>query len=158
MALARPKGTHPPGRRAVRRGRKAGSVTLGGRWVPVDRTRVRATDGSGELSVPASEPSPPPISRGAGAGARDAVWRHNHSGREPVGAEVTARPPRSRRSPAGSQATERPSASGAPGTSSPLDLESMVERVHFGDHLCVVGIDGTESPRPLEGRRRTPPP
>jgi hypothetical protein len=32
---------------------RAGSVTLGGRRVPVQRPRVRAADGSGELPVPA---------------------------------------------------------------------------------------------------------
>jgi len=53
--IAGPKGTHQPGRRAVRHGSEAGSVTLGGRRVPVRRPRVRATDGSGELPVPADE-------------------------------------------------------------------------------------------------------
>ena len=42
-------------RTAVRHGSEAGSVTLGGRRVPVTRPRVRAADGSGELPVPAYE-------------------------------------------------------------------------------------------------------
>ena len=54
-AIAGPKGKHQPGRRAVRHGSEAGSVTLGGRRVPVRRPRVRAADGSGELPVPAYE-------------------------------------------------------------------------------------------------------
>ena len=50
-ALAGPKGRHDPARTAVRHGRERGSVTLGGRRVPVTRPRVRAADGSGELPV-----------------------------------------------------------------------------------------------------------
>ena len=50
-ALAGPKGRHDQARTAVRHGRERGSVTLGGRRVPVTRPRVRAADGSGELPV-----------------------------------------------------------------------------------------------------------
>jgi Transposase and inactivated derivatives len=46
-----PKGRHDPGRVAVRHGHEDGEVTLGGRRVPVNRPRVRAADGSGELSL-----------------------------------------------------------------------------------------------------------
>src|SRR5450756_2383049 len=46
-----PKGKHDPTRTAVRHGSEAGSVTLGGRRVPVARPRMRAADGSGELAV-----------------------------------------------------------------------------------------------------------
>ena len=53
--LAGPKGRHDQGRTAVRHGREHGSVTLGGRRVPVTRPRVRATDGSGELVIPSYE-------------------------------------------------------------------------------------------------------
>ena len=53
--LARPKGKHNPGRAAVRHGHEHGSVTLGGRRVAVQRPRVRAADGSGELPVAAYE-------------------------------------------------------------------------------------------------------
>ena len=54
-ALAGPKGRHDPARTAVRHGSERGSVTLGGRRVPVARPRVRAADGSGELPVPTYE-------------------------------------------------------------------------------------------------------
>ena len=54
-ALAGPKGKHNMARTAVRHGRERGSVTLGGRRVPVTRPRVRAADGSGELPVPSYE-------------------------------------------------------------------------------------------------------
>ena len=54
-ALAGPMGRHDQGRTAVRHGRERGSVTLGGRRVAVTRPRVRAADGSGELSVASYE-------------------------------------------------------------------------------------------------------
>ena len=50
-ALAGPKGRHDATRTAVRHGRERGSVTLGGRRVPITRPRVRAADGAGELPV-----------------------------------------------------------------------------------------------------------
>jgi transposase-like protein len=46
-----PKGRHDRGRSAVRHGHEPGEVTLGGRRVPVERPRVRAADGSGEVSL-----------------------------------------------------------------------------------------------------------
>jgi len=42
-------------RTATRHGSEDGSVTLGGRRVPVRRPRMRAVDGSGELPVPSYE-------------------------------------------------------------------------------------------------------
>jgi putative transposase len=46
-----PKGKHDPDRSAVRHGHEGGEVTLGGRRVGVERPRVRATDGSGEVPL-----------------------------------------------------------------------------------------------------------
>ena len=46
-----PKGRHDPERTAVRHGREAGEVTLGGRRVAVERPRVRSADGSEELAL-----------------------------------------------------------------------------------------------------------
>jgi hypothetical protein len=48
-----PKGKHDPDRVAVRHGHEDGSMTLGGRRVPVKRPRVRTADGEHELSVAA---------------------------------------------------------------------------------------------------------
>ena len=50
--LCGPDGRHNPGRAGYRHGTEAGSVTLGGRRVPVTRPRVRAADGSAELHLP----------------------------------------------------------------------------------------------------------
>jgi putative transposase len=49
--LAGPKGKHNLDRAAVRHRHEQGSVTRGGRRVAVQRPRVRAADGSGELPV-----------------------------------------------------------------------------------------------------------
>ena len=46
-----PKGRHDAERIAVRHGREAGEVTLGGRRVPVERPRVRSADGMSELPL-----------------------------------------------------------------------------------------------------------
>ena len=53
--LAGPKGRHNMVRMAVRHGRERGSVTLGGRRVPITRPRVRAADGSGEVAIASYE-------------------------------------------------------------------------------------------------------
>jgi hypothetical protein len=50
--LCGPDGKHDPDRDGYRHGTGAGSVTLGGRRLPVTRPRVRAADGSGELHLP----------------------------------------------------------------------------------------------------------
>jgi len=49
--LCGPKGRHDPDRGAYRHGTDDGTVTLGGRRVPVSKPRVRAKDGSGELPL-----------------------------------------------------------------------------------------------------------
>ena len=46
-----PRGRHDPDRVAVRHGYENGEVTLGGRRVPVERPRVRATGSGGEVPV-----------------------------------------------------------------------------------------------------------
>jgi putative transposase len=46
-----PRGKHDPDRVAVRHGREAGEVTLGGRRVAVERPRVRSADGEREVRL-----------------------------------------------------------------------------------------------------------
>src|SRR3954470_3809983 len=46
-----PKGKHDPARVAVRHGHEDGSVTLGGRRVPVSRPRIRSADDERELPL-----------------------------------------------------------------------------------------------------------
>ena len=45
IAACGPRGRHDPDRAATRHGTEQGSVTLGGRRVPIARPRVRAVDG-----------------------------------------------------------------------------------------------------------------
>jgi len=87
------RGRHDPERVAVRHGHEAGEVTLGARRVGIERPRVRAADGSGEvaLSVYRHFADRDPLSRIvlermlAGVSCR----RYGRTG-EPVGAEVEA--------------------------------------------------------------------
>ena len=46
-----PKGKHTAARSAYRHGHEPGEVTLGGRRLSVERPRVRAKDGSGEVEL-----------------------------------------------------------------------------------------------------------
>ncbi|WP_298800262.1 IS256 family transposase [Pseudonocardia sp. 73-21] len=159
-AIAGPKGRHDPDRTATRHGHGAGSVTLGGRRVPVDRPRVRAADGSGELPVPAYE-----LFSGTEVLGRMAMdrmlaglsTRRYPVGLEPVGtrteqtATATSKSAVSRRFV---KATETALAQLLAADLSSLDLVAlMIDGVHFGEHLCVValgiGIDGTKHPLSL---------
>ena len=111
-AVCGPKGKHDAGRAAVRHGTGKGSVTLGGRRVPVERPRARTVDGH-EVPLASYEhcAADDLLSRVvmermlAGVATR----RHTRTG-EPVSAKVSGQrnPPRGRRSRAGSSARPRP--------------------------------------------------
>ncbi len=156
-AVCGPRGRHDPGRAAVRHGSGAGSVTLGGRRVPVRRPRVRAADGSGEVAVPAYE-----LFTGTELLGRLALekmlagvsTRRYPAGLEPVGDAVqqssraTSRSAVSRRFVA---MTEHALADLLAADLSGLDLVAvMVDGVYFAEHLCVVAlgidIDGVKHP------------
>ena len=114
-AVCGPKGRHDRQRTATRHGHERGAVTLGGRRVPVQRPRMRATDGSGELAVPAYE-----LFSGTEVLGRMAMermlaglsTRHYPAGLEPVGARVESSRPRrlpaARRCRGGSSRRPRP--------------------------------------------------
>jgi len=156
-AVCGPKGKHDPDRSAVRHGTGDGSVTLGGRRVPVQRPRMRATDGSGELPVACYELFSQTQVLGRMAMQRMLAGlstRRYPVGLEPVGQKVE----KSARSTSKSAVSRRFVA--APETAladllaadlSELDLVAlMIDGVHFGDHVCVVAlgisIDGTKYP------------
>src|SRR3954447_25588259 len=159
-ALAGPKGRHDPGRTAVRHGHERGSVTLGGRRVPVSRPRVRAADGTGELPVPSYE-----LFAGTellGAMAMDRMLaglstRRYPVGLEPVGAQVTASAGSTSKSAVSRKfvaMTETALAELLAADLSGLELVAlMIDGVHFGESVCVValGIDleGTKHPLAL---------
>jgi putative transposase len=159
-ALAGPKGRHDPDRAAVRHGHERGSVTLGGRRVGVQRPRVRAADGSGELPVAAYE-----LFSGTEVLGRLALermlgglsTRRYPLGLEPVGSQVaqaasgTSKSAVSRRFVA---MTQTALADLLAADLSGLDLVClMVDGVHFAEHCCVVAlgiaIDGTKVPLAL---------
>ena len=156
-AVCGPKGKHDPGRSAVRHGTEAGSVTLGGRRVPVPRPRMRAVDGWGELPVPAYELFSRTEVLGRMAMERMLAGlstRRYPVGLEPVGQRVeesarsTSKSAVSRRFVA---ATETALAELLAAPLGELDLVAlMIDGVHFGEHLCVValgiGIDGVKHP------------
>jgi putative transposase len=159
-AVCGPKGRHDPERTATRHGHGAGSVSLGGRRVPVQRPRMRAVDGSGELPVPAYE-----LFSGTEVLGRMALdrmlaglsTRHYGVGLEPVGARTeqaataTSKSAVSRRFVA---QTQTALAELLAADLSQLDLVAfMVDGVHFGEHTCVVAlgidIDGVKHPLSL---------
>jgi putative transposase len=154
------KGRHDSERTATRHGHGAGSVSLGGRRIPVSRPRMRAVDGSGELPVPSYELFSQTEVLGRMAMERMLAGlstRRYPVGLEPVGqrteqiAVSTSKSAVSRRFVA---ATETALAELLAADLSSLDLVGlMVDGVHFGEHTCVValgiGIDGTKHPLSL---------
>lgn len=156
-AVCGPKGKHNPDRTATRHGTERGSVTLGGRRVPITRPRVRAADGSAEVPVPAYELFASTEILGRMAMERMLAGlstRRYPVGLEPVGEQVqeTARSTsRSAVSRKFVKLAETALADLLAADLSDLDLVAvMIDGVHFADHLCVValGIDleGTKHP------------
>jgi transposase-like protein len=156
-AACGPRGRHGRDRTATRHGTGGGSVTLGGRRVPISRPRVRAVDGSGELPVPAYELFTSTELLGRMAMERmlaGVSTRRYPVALEPVGeaiedeAKATSKSAVSRKFVA---MTEHALADLLGADLSGLDLVAlMIDGVHFADHLCVValgiGIDGTKHP------------
>ncbi len=146
-AVAGPKGKPNPNRAAVRHGTGVGSVTLGGRRVPVVRPRVRSADGCGELPVAAYDPFSSTELLGRLAMEKMLAGlstRRYRLGPEPVGSKVessarsTSRSAVSRRFVAG---TETALGELLAQDLSGLELVAlMVDGVHFAGHLCVVAL------------------
>jgi putative transposase len=161
VRLCGPGGKHNRDRAGYRHGAGDGSVTLGGRRVRVQRPRVRAADGSGELHLPSydlfsSTEILTSLAMGkmlAGLSSR----RYGH-GLEPAGQVVeqaavsTSKSAVSRRFVA---ATETALGELMSRRLDDLDLVAfMADGVHFGEHTCVVAlgidIDGVKHPLALE--------
>jgi hypothetical protein len=144
-ALCGPRGRHDPHRVATRHGTERGSVTLGGRRVPVDRPRVRATDGSGEVAVPTYELLSSTEVLGRMAMERMLAGlssRRYPAGLEPVGAAVEAEARATSKSAVSRKfvaMTETALAELLAADLSGLDLVAlMVDGVHFAEHCCMV--------------------
>lgn len=157
-ALAGPKGKHDRDRTAVRHGHEHGSVTLGGRRVPVTRPRVRTVDGSGELPVPSYELFTGTELLGSMAMERMLAGlstRRYPVGLEPVGEQVNAAARSTSKSAVSRKfvaMTETALAELLAADLSALDLVAlMVDGVHFGESCCVValGIDAEGVKHPL---------
>ncbi len=159
-AVCGPRGKHDPNRVATRHGGEAGSVTLGGRRVPVTRPRVRAVDGSGELPVPAYELFT--STELLGKMAMEKMLAGLSTRRYPVGLEPVGETVRERARSTSKSAvsrkfvamTEHALADLLAVDITDLDLVAiMIDGVHFADHLCVVAlgidIEGTKHPLAL---------
>jgi transposase-like protein len=157
VAVCGPRGRHDPDRTATRHGSEAGSVTLGGRRVPVNRPRVRAVDGSGELPVPTYDLFTSTELLGRMAMERmlaGVSTRRYPVALEPVGEQVEADAKSTSKSAVSRKfvaMTETALADLLAADLTGLDLVAiMIDGVHFADHLCVValgiGIDGTKHP------------
>jgi putative transposase len=159
-AACGPKGRHDPERTATRHGHGAGSVTLGGRRVPVERPRMRATDGSGELPIPAYELFSDTEVLGRMALERMLAGlstRRYPVALEPVGARTEQAASATSRSAVSRRfvvQTETALAQLLAADLASLDLVAlMVDGVHFGEHTCIVAlgidIDGVKHPLSL---------
>jgi putative transposase len=163
--LCGPDGKHNVDRAGYRHGAGDGSVTLGGRRVPVTRPRVRAAAGTGELHLPSYDlfSSTEILGRMAMekmlAGLSSRRYR---AGLEPAGetveqaAAATSKSAVSRRFVA---ATETALEQLMSRRLDDLDLVVfMADGVHFGEHTCVValGIDAGGSSTPWPWRRALP--
>jgi transposase-like protein len=159
--LCGPESKHNPGRAGYRHGAGAGSVTLGGRRVPVTRPRVRAADGSGELRLPWYDLFSSTEILGQMALEKMLAGlssRRYSAGLEPAGQAVEAAAAATSKSAVSRRfvvATETALAELMARRLDDLDLVAfMVDGVHFGEHTCVValgiGIDGTKHPLAVE--------
>ena len=160
-ALCGPESKHNGDRAGYRHGSEAGSVTLGGRRIPVTRPRVRAADGSAELHLPSYDLFSSTEVLGRLAMERMLAGlssRRYERGLEPAGQQVeqaasaTSKSAVSRRFVA---ATETALAELMTRRLDGLDLVAfMVDGVHYGEHTCVValgiGIDGVKHPLAVE--------
>lgn len=159
-ALAGPKGRHDQARTAVRHGRERGSVTLGGRRVPVTRSRVRAADGTGELAVASYElfSSTEILGRLAMEKMLAGLSTRRYPvGLEPVGVQITEKATATSKSAVSRRfvaMTETALAELLSRDLSGLDLVAlMIDGVHFAESCCVVAlgidIEGTKHPLAL---------
>jgi putative transposase len=155
-----PRGKHDPDRTATRHGTERGSVTLGGRRMPVARPRVRAADGTWELPVPSYE-----LFNGTELLGKMAMermlgglsTRRYPVGLEPVGQtvqEVSRSTSKSAVSRKFVAMTETALTELLAADLSGLDLVAlMIDGVYFAEHLCVVAlgidIDGVKHPLAL---------
>jgi transposase-like protein len=156
--LAGPKGKHNMTRTAVRHGGECGSVTLGGRRVPLTRPRVRAADGSGELPIASYElfTSTEILDKMAMEKMLAGLSTRRYPvGLEPVGPNITEKSSATSKSAVSRRfvaMTETALAELLSRDLSGLDLVAlMIDGVHFAETCCIVvlGIDIEGNKHPL---------
>jgi len=159
-ALAGPRGKHDATRTAVRRGRERGSVTLGGRRVPITRPRVRAADGAGERAIASYElfSSTEILAKMAMEKMLAGLSTRRYPvGLEPVGDKITETSSATSKSAVSRKfvaMTETALAGLLSKELSGLDLVAlMIDGVHFAESCCVVAlgidVDGVKHPLAL---------
>ena len=156
--LCGPKGKHNEERSGYRHGTESGAVTLGGRRLPIQRPRVRASDGSEELSVPsyALFSSTEVLGRLAMERMLAGLSTRRYGvGLEPVGEKITAAASGTSRSAVSRRFTQATETALVDLLARPLDdldlVAIMIDGVHFAEHCCVVamGIDISGVKHPL---------
>jgi putative transposase len=157
VGLCGPRGRHDPARAAVRHGTEAGSVTLGGRRVPVRRPRVCTADGAAELAVSSYDlfSSTELLGRLAMEKMLGKLSTRRYPlGLEPVGGAVEARASATSKSSVSRRfvtATEKALTELMAADLSAVDLVAlMIDGVRFAEHTCIVALgisgDGTKVP------------
>ena len=136
-----PKGRHDPERTAVRHGREAGEVTLGGRRIALERPRVRSADGMSELPLQTyahfadRDPLTAAVLERMLAGVSTRRYRRVQ---EPVGSEVEAEARSTSKSAVSRQFVAR----------TRQNLEALMHRRLDDVRLAVLMLDGID----LKGR------
>jgi putative transposase len=136
-----PRGKHDPERTAVRHGREAGEVTLGGRRVSVERPRARTAEGESELQLQTyrhfadRDPLTRLVLEQMLAGVSTRRFERT---REPVGEQVEAEARSTSKSAVSREFVARTRA----------NLEALMSRRLDDVRLAVLMIDGIE----LKGR------
>lgn len=156
-AIVGERGKHKSDRSAYRHGQANGSVALGGRLVSVDRPRVRAADGSGEIALCTYErfrdedPFTEVIMQRMLAGVSSRRYRRTG---EPVGNKIERKAKATSKSAISRRFIERTRSALSELLSRRLDSLDLValqiDGVHLSDHCCVAALgiclDGTKVP------------
>lgn len=156
--LAGPKGRHDAGRTATRHGSEAGSVTLGGRRLPVSRPRVR-TVGAETAEVPLASytafAGTDLLAEGIVARMLAGISTRRYPvALEPVGEQVEQTATATSKSAVSRRFVAATAERLAELCARPLDTDRwpvvMLDGVHLGEHLLVVALgvtaDGTKVP------------
>lgn len=156
--LCGPKNKHNCERAGYRHGSETGSVTLGGRRLPVERPRMRSSDGSAELPLPSYQLFSSAELLGRLAMERmlsGLSTRRYEVGLEPVGGQVEKHTTGTSRSSISRRFTAATASALSELLTRPLgDLDLvalLLDGVHFAESCCVValGIDTSGVKHPL---------